>query len=56
MMKEIEILIAMNVSTEMIFNALSKNQIVIDLSSYYQRKQKESKKAPAILDYGISPI
>jgi len=52
MMKEIEILITMNVSTDMIFSALSKNQIIVDLNSYYQKKQKESKKAPAILDYG----
>ena len=52
MMKEIEILVTMNVSTEMFLSTLAKNQIVIDLGQYYLNKQKQNKKGPIVLNYG----
>ena len=53
MMKEIEILVTMNVSAETFISALSKNQIITDLSSYYTKKLKEYKKGPVVLNYGM---
>ena len=50
-MKEIEILVSMNVSTEMFITALSKNQIVIDINREYQEEAKRNKKGPAVLSY-----
>lgn len=53
MMKEIEILVTMNVSAETFISALSKNQIITDLSNYYTKKLKEQKRGPVVLNYGI---
>jgi len=54
LMKEIEILVSMNVSTEMIITALSKNQIVIDINREYQEEMKRNKKGPAVLSYNAA--
>ena len=52
-MKEIEILVSMNVPVEMFISALTRNQIVNDISNYYTRKLQQNKKAPVPLNYGI---
>jgi len=51
MMKEIEILVSMNVPVEMFISALTRNQIVNDISNYYTRKLQQNKKAPVPLNY-----
>jgi len=38
MMKEIEILVCMNVSPEQFFGALTKNSVIIDISNHYTKK------------------
>lgn len=51
-MKQIEMLVAMNIPIEMFINALTKNQFVSNLSNFYNKKISSSKKNIYILNYG----
>ena len=51
MQKQIEILVAMNVPIEMFITAVSKNQFVLNLSTFYQKKPSP-KKGVFVPNYG----
>lgn len=54
MMKEVEILVCMNVSPEAFFAALIKNNIIIDINNHYTKKLQNLKKNQYILHYDVA--
>ena len=57
MMKEIEILVTMNIPVETFINALAKNNLILNLSSQYNKKSNNSlKKNAFLLNYSTSVL
>ncbi len=54
MQKQIEILVAMNIPIEMFITAVSKNQFVVNMSTFYVKKPSP-KKNVFIPNYGKFP-
>jgi len=54
MIKEIEILVTINIAPDVFLRALIDNQIVIDLSKCHNKKADKKKKEAYVLNYEVA--